>query len=93
MANLTIKEINTGIMWGNFTNDELQSVIAAVTYARAQLGAKVKRAIVKGATVKFTSTRDGLTRQGTVEKIAIKYVTVNTLAGRWKVPANMLEVV
>jgi len=93
MANLTIKEINTGIMWGNFSNDELQSVIAAVTYARAQLGAKVKRALVKGATVRFTSSKDGLTRQGTVEKVKIKFVTVNTPGGRWNVPANMLEVV
>jgi len=29
-----------------------------------------------------------------VEKIALKYVTVKTAQGmRWKVPANMLEVV
>jgi hypothetical protein len=29
--------------------------------------------------------------QGTVDKIAIKYVTVRTTQGLWKVPANMLE--
>jgi hypothetical protein len=30
---------------------------------------------------------------GVVMKIAIKYVTVNTVAGMWRVPANMLQVV
>jgi hypothetical protein len=31
--------------------------------------------------------------QGTVNKIAIKYVTVATQQGLWRVPANMLEAV
>jgi small-conductance mechanosensitive channel len=30
---------------------------------------------------------------GTVTKIAIKYVTVRTVQGMWKVPANMLTVI
>jgi len=93
MANLTIKEINTGIMFGNFSNDELTSIIQAVQYARAQLGKQVKRALKKGDTVKFTSSRSGVEVTGTVEKVKIKFVLVNTPQGRWNVPANMLEVV
>jgi hypothetical protein len=80
-------------MFGTLTNDQLSSVIDAVKYARSQLGKQVKRSIVKGATVKFTNTRSGMEMQGTVTKIAIKYITVLTNAGSWKVPANMLEVV
>jgi hypothetical protein len=34
-----------------------------------------------------------VTYSGTVEKVAIKYATVNTQVGRYKVPMNMLEVV
>lgn len=90
---LTIKDINSAIMFGAFSNDELQSVISAVTYARAQLGKVVKRQLAKGATVKFTSTRDGVTYTGTVRKINIKYVIVDTAKGGYRVPANMLEVV
>jgi len=41
--------------------------------------------------VKFHSTKRGMTMSGTVSKIAIKYVTVSTPQGLWKVPANMLE--
>jgi hypothetical protein len=33
-----------------------------------------------------------MTYKGTVEKIAQKFVTVNTGSGRWKVPANMLVI-
>jgi len=42
--------------------------------------------------VKFTSSKTGRTMQGTVNKIAIKYVTVSVPGwGMWEVPANMLE--
>jgi len=41
--------------------------------------------------VKFHSTKRGMTMSGTVSKIAIKYVTVSTQQGLWRVPANMLE--
>jgi len=41
--------------------------------------------------VNFTSTKTGRNVTGTVIKIAIKYVTVRTLEGLWKVPANMLN--
>jgi hypothetical protein len=46
-----------------------------------------------GDTVRFHSAKRGVTMQGTVNKIAIKYVTVATQQGLWRVPANMLEAV
>jgi len=89
---MNIDAINTAILHGNFTNDQLISIIDAVKYARAQLTQKNKRSLMLGATVKFTSTKNGLTFVGTVDKIAIKFVTVRTPQGLWKVPANMLSV-
>ena len=94
MTYATIQEINTAIMFGNFTNDQLTSINDAVLYARAQLRAVKIRTFTKGDTVKFTSAkRGGLVVQGTVTKVAIKYVTVKDGVMLWKVPANMLEAV
>ena len=92
MTYATIQEVNTAIMFGNFTNDQLTSIVSAVQYARAQLGKQKIRTFTKGDTVKFTSAkRGGLVVHGTVTKVAIKYVTVKDGAMLWKVPANMLE--
>jgi dsDNA-specific endonuclease/ATPase MutS2 len=78
-------------MFGDFSNDELTSIVNAVQYARAQLGKQKIRQFVKGDTVKFTSTKRGVTVVGIVTKVAIKYVTVKEGIMLWKVPANMLE--
>jgi hypothetical protein len=91
MTYATIQEVNTAIMFGNFTNDQLTSIVNAVQYARAQLGKQKIRTFTKGDTVKFHSTKRGVTVTGTVTKVAIKYVTVKDGAMLWKVPANMLE--
>lgn len=90
---MTIQEINTAILQGSFTNDQLTSINDAVRFARSQLVDQTKRSLTLGSKVKFNSTKRGMVMQGTVNKIAIKYVTVATPQGLWKVPANMLEVV
>ena len=87
----TIQQINSAIMFGNLTNVELESVISAVKFARAQLAKQNKRTFQLGDTVKFTSNRNGLTYTGTVRKVKIKYILVNTNGGLFNVPANMLE--
>jgi hypothetical protein len=88
---MNVKEINSAIILGNLTNTELSSVIDAVKFARAQLTKQNKRAFQLGDTVKFTSNRNGLTYVGTVRKVKIKFVLVNTPGGLFNVPANMLE--
>ena len=90
---LTIQEINKSIMYGSFTNDELSSIIDAVKWNRSQLVRTVKRGLALGDNVNFNSAKLGRNVTGVVTKIAIKYVTVRTVNGLWKVPANMLEVV
>lgn len=89
----TIQEINRSIICGKFTNDELSSIIDAVKFNRSQLGKSVKRSLTLGDNVNFNSVKLGKNVTGVVTKIAIKYVTVRTVNGLWKVPANMLEVV
>jgi hypothetical protein len=88
-----IKQINSAIMFGTWTDIELRSMIDAIKWNRSQLQKQIKRSLALGDTVSFTSSKNGVTYQGTVNKIAQKYVTVNTAQGLWKVPANMLEVV
>lgn len=97
MSQLTIQDVNSTIMFGSFTNEQLESIIAAVKFRRAEISKSVKRSIVKGATVKFYNNRMGCEMTCTVEKVAIKYITVRANSGGpgglWRVPANMLTVV
>ena len=91
---MNIKEINSAIMHGDFTNEQLNSIGDAIRFARAQLVARNKSVLTIGSNVKFTSSTKG-TFIGTVEKINRKFVIVRENGktfGNWKVPANMLEV-
>lgn len=87
----TIQEVNSSIMFGDFTNDQLNSIIAAVKFRRGCLTQQNKRKLSVGSLVKFTSSKHGQTVVGTVEKVAIKFVTVRSSNQLWRVPANMLE--
>lgn len=88
---MSIQTINAEILAGQFTNEQLSSIIDAVKFARARLTEQTKRSLKLGSSVQFTSNKTGLTLRGTVDKIAIKFVTVRTPQGLWRVPANMLE--
>ena len=90
---MDIKQINAAIVSGIYTNDDLNSIVDAIKFARAQLSKQNRRALMPGDTVKFTSNRNGMTYTGTVNKVKIKYVLVRTNAGVFNVPANMLEAV
>jgi hypothetical protein len=68
-------------------------MIDSVQWNRSRLRERIKRSIMLGDNVEFTSSKSGRLMRGHVTKIAIKYVTVNTGLGLWKVPANMLTVV
>lgn len=90
---MDIKQVNSAIMFGSWTDAELRSMIDAVKFNRSQLSKSVKRSLSVGDSVSFTSSKTGQTVTGIVVKIAIKYVTVKTHQGLWRVPANMLSVV
>ena len=90
---MNIKQINTAIMQGDFTNEELNSIGDAIRFARAQLVVRNKSALTIGSNVKFTSSTRG-TISGVVKKINRKFVIVDQPGQfrSWRVPANMLEV-
>jgi exosome complex RNA-binding protein Csl4 len=90
---MSIQTVTSEILQGNFTNDELSSIIDSVKYAKARLQKKNIRNLMVGDNVNFNSAKQGRNVTGVVIKIAIKYVTVQTSTGLWRVPANMLTVV
>jgi len=95
---VSINDINQTIIRGDFTNDQLDSIIMAVKFARNTIIKRNKSSLRVGDSVKWTSSRTGATVFGTVEKVNRKFIVVrenrfNTLGGSWRVPANMLEAV
>ena len=90
---MDIKQINQAIMFSDLSNDELTSVIDAVKWKRATIAKLTKASLRIGDNVNFTSSKTGQNVTGVVVKIAIKFVTVKTIQGAWRVPANMLTVI
>ena len=94
---MNIKQINTAIMQGDFTNEELNSIGDAIRFARAQLVVRNKSVLSVGSNVKFTSSTRG-TISGVVKKINRKFIIVDSsnpgsfTSSIWRVPASMLEV-
>ena len=87
---MDIKQVNSAIMFGDWSNIELQSMIDAVKWNRASLGKRVKAGLSVGDRVSFTSSKTGMNMVGDITKIAIKYVTVRVGTTMWRCPANML---
>ena len=87
----TIQEVNSAIMFGKFTNDQLNSIAQAIKYRRAQLTKEKVRSFWNGDNVKFVNPKTGRVHVGVVAKVKIKYITVREGNTNWNVPANMLE--
>ena len=94
-----IQQVNQAIMFGNFTNDELNSIGDAIKFARASIAKQNKREMTVGTVVKFTNSRTGMTITGTVKKVNRKFILVSEqksgslIGSTWRVPASMLTVV
>lgn len=88
---LTIRDINSAIISGVFTNDDLTSILNAVKFARTQLGRQKAREFKAGDSVKFTSNRNGITYTGKVDRVKLKFALVTTGHQRFNVPLTMLE--
>ena len=91
MSNLTIQDVNSAIMYQEWTNEQLLSMWQAVKYARERLGKKTVWSLTLGANVKFTNSRTGKVHVGTVTKIKQKKVIVREGMTNWNVPAAMLS--
>jgi hypothetical protein len=92
MSQISIQDVNSAIMFGSFTNEQLNSIASAIKYCRGQVAKENKRSIMLGDVVKFVNPRSGRTHQGNVVKINIKNVKVREGFTTWNVPANMLTV-
>ena len=92
MSSISIQDVNSTIMFGAFSNDQLDSILAAIKYRRGQIARETRRSIMMGDVVKFTHPRTGRTHQGNVIKINTKNVKVREGITTWNVPANMLIV-
>ena len=66
------------IIAGNFTNDELASIIEAVKYARSRLQKQTIRSLMLGDAVNFTSTKTGRNITGTVYKLSLIHISEPT---------------
>ena len=86
---MTITELNQAIMFGEFTNDQLDSLQMAIKFARAKLSKQNKYTFSPGDTVRFDSR--GKRYVGIVKRILVKNIVVQTSIGTYRVPANMLE--
>ncbi len=89
---MKVQDINSAIISGIYTNDDLNSIINAVKFARAQLTKQQARALRVGDQVRFSSR--GNTYFGTIERLKLKnaFVKVGNFS-RYNVPMNMLEAV
>jgi ribosomal protein L22 len=72
--------------------DDLKILSDEISLRRNALSRQNMREISVGDQVQFTGRNGGI-QTGRVEKKAIKYCTVDTGFGRWKVPASMLTIV
>jgi exosome complex RNA-binding protein Csl4 len=96
---MDITTLREQIMFNGLTNAQLDSILTAVRFAKAQLIHQNKNELRVGSTVKFTKSKTGTIVYGTVEKVNRKYVIVdeqkaNTfIKTKWRVPAYMLEAV
>ena len=92
MQQLSIQDVNSAIMFGDFTNDQLSSIASAIKFRRGQIVKETKRSLMLGDVVKFVHPKTGRTHQGNVVKIAIKNIKVREGITTWNVPASMLTV-
>jgi hypothetical protein len=87
---MTADQIAHYIRFTPWANEDISKFVEAVKFARAQLVRNNIWSFGVGDAVTFNSSKLGFVA-GTVEKVAIKYVTVRTPRGLYKVPANMLK--
>ncbi len=89
---MKVQDINSAIISGIYTNDDLNSIINAIKFARTQLTKQQARALRVGDQVRFSSR--GNTFFGTIERVKLKNAFVKVgMSSRFNVPLNMLEAV
>ena len=88
---MSVQQINKLILTADLTDADINSIVDAVKYRRAQLSRRNTALFRVGDAVQFTSSRSNQTVKGTVKKIAIKNIVIDTALGAYRVPANMVQ--
>ena len=87
---LTNTEMETmGSLVSKMGLEDISTFSERMRLQRTFLGKDIMRSLTIGDKVSFTG-RGGVVLEGTVEKVMIKNVSVDTGRGRWRVPASML---
>ena len=86
------KQITSAIISNTWTNEELNTMVEAIRFARSGLTKTVARTLQVGTRVRYESSRQGCMVDGEITKVALKYATVRSNGQLWKVPMNMLTV-
>ena len=90
------QQIVQHIMFGNLSNEQLNNIIDAVKFARANIARVNISTIRAGTSVQFTSSKTGKNITGEVTKVGRKFLIIREHGvsyGNWRVPANMVEVI
>ena len=88
MINVTEMETINKLV-ASMSLEDIKMVNERMSLQRTFLGKDVMRSLVIGDKVSFTG-RGGRLVTGTVDKVKINNVLVDTGMGRWNVPASML---
>ena len=88
---MSVTKINELILATDLSEADISSIVEAIKYVRSRNARLNLRTFRVGDAVQFTSSRSNQTVRGTVKKIAIKNIVVDTPQGAWRVPANMVE--
>ena len=86
----TVAAINSAILAGNFTAEEIRSISNAVSYKFKEMQRAATVRFAKGDKVSF-ETRSGEIVTGTVARVNQKTVTINTPTSQWKVSSTLIR--
>ena len=88
---MSVTKINELILATDLSEADISSIVEAIKYVRGRNARLNLRTFRVGDAVQFTSSRSNQTVRGTVKKIAIKNIVIDTPQGAWRVPAHMVE--
>lgn len=89
--NVTVKQMNdVAALINSMDKNQVNSIVDNIKLRRTRLAREAVRSFEVGDHVTFTG-RGGSTVKGTVVRIKVKNIVVDTGAGKWNVPASMLS--
>jgi hypothetical protein len=88
---MSLKQINELILTTDLTDADINSIVESIKYVRSRNARLNLQTFRVGDAVQFKSSRSNQTVKGTIKKIAIKNIVIDTAQGAWRVPANMVE--